>query len=335
MTADRRVRAADTGEDLKQLDKDIGAGRRVLDLEARSLDALAKMLDADFSRAIDLIGGLDGKVVVSGMGKCGHIANKIAATLASTGTPAHGLHPGEASHGDLGMIGRQDVVMLLSNSGETRELSDLLAFTRIQRVPVIGITGKADSTLAQSADIALVLPVMPEACPLGLAPTTSTTMMLALGDALAVALMERRGFSADQYHVLHPGGMLGRRFLRVGDVMHTGGELPLVAADARMSEAVLVMSEKSFGCVGIAEPGGQLQGIITDGDLRRNMSDDLMRRRAGDIMTADPTTIHSGALAAEALGVMEERPVLCLFVTEDKRPIGLIHIHDIIRAGVA
>jgi len=316
---------------------DVAAGRRVLSIEADSLTALAASLGQEFITAIDIVAAAEGKVVISGMGKSGHIANKIAATLASTGTPSHAIHPGEASHGDMGMIGQNDVVMLMSNSGETSELNDLMAYTRIQHIPLIAMVGRENSTLGDAADVALILPKMPEACPLGLAPTTSTTMMLAMGDALAVALMERRGFSPDQYHVLHPGGSLGRRFLRVADVMHGIDELPLVGPDTSMGEAILVMSEKSFGCVGIVADDGILNGIITDGDLRRNMSDDLPKRLAKDIMTAGPSTVRPEALAAEALGVMEEkpdRPVLCLFVTEDDRPVGLIHIHDIIRAGI-
>ncbi len=316
---------------------DLAAARQVLTLESDSLRDLATSLGAEFTAALDILSAAEGKVVVSGMGKSGHIANKIAATLASTGTPAHSLHPGEASHGDLGMISRNDAMVLLSNSGETAELNDLLAYSRIQQIPMVAIVGRAKSTLGDSADVALILPSAPEACPLGLAPTTSTTMMLALGDALAVAMMERRGFSADQYHNLHPGGALGRRFLRVEDIMHSGDELPLVTPETAMSEAVLVMTEKRFGCVGIAEEGGPLIGIITDGDLRRNWSERLMRQPAREIMTTGPTTIHPQALAVEALGAMEEktdRPILCLFVTEAERPIGLLHIHDIIRAGV-
>ncbi len=338
MTADSRLDSESAEQPEDNLSQDLAAGRRVLDLEAESLTALAQSLGQDFSRAVDLMVGVKGKVVISGMGKSGHIANKIAATLASTGTPAHAIHPGEASHGDMGMITRNDVVLLMSNSGETSELNDLVAFTRIQHIPMIAIVGRENSTLGNAADVALILPKMAEACPLGLAPTTSTTMQLALGDSLAVALMERRGFSPDQYHILHPGGSLGRRFLRVQDIMHKGDALPLVTPTTAMGEAILVMSEKRFGCVGIAEVDGPLLGIITDGDLRRNMSDALTSRLAQDIMTTGPATVRPEALAAEALGVMEEkpdRPVLCLFVTDQDRPVGLVHIHDIIRAGVA
>ncbi|HUN53185.1 MAG TPA: KpsF/GutQ family sugar-phosphate isomerase, partial [Candidatus Sulfotelmatobacter sp.] len=245
---------------------DLDAARRVLRLGAEGLKALADSLDGAFSRALGLLAGVSGRVVVSGMGKSGHVGRKIAATLASTGTPAVFVHPAEASHGDLGMITRDDAVICLSYRGETQELTDLVGYTRRFAIPLIAIVGNAASALAQAADIALLLPATPEACPLGLAPTTSTTIMLALGDALAVALMEHKGFSADQYQVLHPGGSLGRKLIKVSDIMHSGDAMPLVAQGTGMAEALIRMTASTFGCVGVLEPGGRLVGIVTDGD---------------------------------------------------------------------
>ena len=320
-----------------------GAGRRVLALEAEALTKLADGLAeeagaAAFARAIELMGAATGRVIVSGMGKSGHVARKIAATLASTGTPAQFVHPAEASHGDLGMIAKTDAVLALSNSGETPELGDLIAYTRRFDIPLIAMVGKAPSALAEAADAALVLPQMPEACPLGLAPTTSTTMMIALGDALAVAMLERRGFSADDYRQLHPGGKLGARLLKVEDLMHKGPEMPLIGADARMSDAVLVMTEKRFGCVGVVEPptaNGKLIGLVTDGDLRRHMSADLLKQKVHQVMTRGPWTIGPRLLAAEVLKEMNDRKLYRAFVIDDGRPVGIVHILDLLRAGVA
>ncbi|HYE00096.1 MAG TPA: KpsF/GutQ family sugar-phosphate isomerase [Alphaproteobacteria bacterium] len=315
---------------------DIAAARRVLRLEADALGQLADGLDAAFARAVAICAGASGRgLVVTGMGKSGHIARKIAATLSSTGTPAIFVHPAEASHGDLGMVTGADAVIALSNSGETQELAAIVAFTRRFDIPLIGITSRPRSALAEQADVALLLPPVPEACPLGLAPTTSTTLMLALGDALAVALLERRGFSAQDFQVLHPGGKLGQQLLRVSDLMHGGDELPLATPDMPMAEAILVMTAKRFGCVGIVDAEGRLAGIVTDGDLRRHMGPELMGARAGAIMTAAPKTIRPGALAAEALGLMNARTITSLFVTEGERPVGIVHIHDLLRAGVA
>ncbi|WP_207480510.1 KpsF/GutQ family sugar-phosphate isomerase [Arenibaculum pallidiluteum] len=316
-------------------DADRRVAVRVLGTEAEALQALAESLDGSFSRAVCLLAGIEGRVTVTGMGKSGHVARKIAATLASTGTPAQFVHPAEASHGDLGMITAADAVIALSNSGETTELSDIVAYTRRFGIPLIGMTRRARSSLAEQADVALLLPQTPEACPLGLAPTTSTTMMMALGDAIAVALLERRGFSAADFQVFHPGGSLGRQLLRVLDVMHSGEALPLVGEDTPMGEALLVMSAKSFGCVGVVNGEGRLVGIVTDGDLRRHMSPRLLEERAADVMTRDPKTIRAGALAAEALGLMNARTITSLFVTDEGRPVGILHIHDCLRAGVA
>ena len=323
---------------------DLEAARRVLAVEGDALGALSRSLDQKFSRAVDLILQAEGRVIVSGMGKSGHIANKIAATFASTGTPAQFVHPGEASHGDLGFITRKDAALLISNSGKTSELTDVIEFTRRAGIPLVAITGGAESALAQHADVALILPAAPEACPMGLAPTTSTTMQLALGDALAVAVMKRRGFTADDYRVLHPGGSLGRRLVRVVDIMHTGSELPLVARDAVMSDVLLEMTSKRFGCVGVTNESGGLLGVITDGDLRRHMQSDLLKRRAHEVMTGKPRLVRSGALGGEALRLMNQHavPVTCLFVIADDAvgaatpaPVGIVHVHDCLRAGVA
>jgi arabinose-5-phosphate isomerase len=315
---------------------DLAAARRVLETESGALDKLASALDAAFVQALDLLEGVSARVIVTGMGKSGHIARKIAATLASTGTPAQYVHPGEASHGDLGMITPNDAVLALSNSGETHELTDIVAYTRRFAIPLVAITGRAESVLAEAADAALVLPDENEACPMGLAPTTSTTAMLALGDALAVALLERKGFTPDDFSVLHPRGRLGQRFLRVADLMHGGDELPLIATDSVMSEAILVMTAKRFGTVGVCDADGRLVGIITDGDLRRHMDPDLLQQQTAGVMTVNPKTIRPQALAAEALGVMNAKKITSLFVVaDDDRPIGILHIHDCLRAGVA
>jgi arabinose-5-phosphate isomerase len=269
------------------------------------------------------------------MGKSGHVGCKIAATLASTGTPASFVHPAEASHGDLGMVTRQDAVIALSNSGNTPELGDIIAYTRRFGIPLISICSRAHSILADAADISLLLPAVAEACPLGLAPTTSTTMTLALGDALAIALLERRGFSPEDFQVFHPGGALGKKLVRVSDIMHGPDELPLCPPDMRMSEAILVMTASTFGCVGVTGSEGDLVGIITDGDLRRHMEGDLLTRRADEVMTPGPQSIRSGALAAEALRVMNNRKITSLFVVEDGKPIGFLRMHDLLREGVA
>ena len=314
--------------------------------EARALDRLAETLTTDFARAVDMLGSAVGRIVVSGMGKSGHIARKIAATLASTGAPALYIHPGEASHGDLGMIAPEgDAIMVLSNSGKTPELADIATYAKRFRVPLVAVVGPdagagMGAFLAEQADIALVLPPAPEACPMGLAPTTSTTMMLALGDALAIALLERRGFTPREFRMLHPGGRLGRAaVVRVRDIMHSGDAVPLVAPDTAMSDTLVEMTKKSLGCAGIVDADGRLVGIITDGDLRRHMSADLLARRSREVMTAAPRTIRADALASEALGLMNgiagQREITSLFVVDDGRPIGILHIHDCYRAGVA
>jgi arabinose-5-phosphate isomerase len=313
----------------------LDSARRVLQLEIEGLQALSDSLDQSFMETLDLLSAMKGRAVVTGMGKSGHVARKIAATMASTGTPAFFVHPGEASHGDLGMITEQDVVIALSNSGETSELADLVAYTKRFEIPLVGITGKSPSALAQASTVALVLPAIDEACPMGLAPTTSTTAMLALGDAIAVAMLERKGFSPDDFHVLHPGGKLGNQLLKVSDIMHSGGAVPLAGDDMAMSEAILVMTAKSFGCLGIVDGDGRLMGIVTDGDLRRHMNPQLMGRLTGEVMTQGGSSIRPDALASEALRVMNTKAITTLFVVEDDCPIGIVHIHDCLRAGVA
>jgi len=314
---------------------DLEAGRRVLAAEAEALAQLGRMLDASFTRALDLLAATTGRVVVSGMGKSGLVGRKIAATLASTGTPAQYVHPGEASHGDLGMIAEGDAILALSNSGETPELADLLAHSRRFAIPLVAVTARAGSTLAQTADVALILPGMPEACPMGLAPTTSTTAMLALGDALAVALLGRKGFTAEQFRVFHPGGKLGKQLQRVADLMHGVADMPIVQLGARMGDALIVMTARGFGCAVVVDAEGRLCGIVTDGDLRRHMSPQLLNRHVEQVMNQAPKTIRPAALAAEALGTMNDRKVTQLVVVEDDRPVGMVRMHDLLRAGVA
>jgi arabinose-5-phosphate isomerase len=308
--------------------------RRVISTEAAALGLLADSLGDSFDAACRLLAAARGRVIVSGMGKSGHVARKIAATFASTGTPAHFVHPAEASHGDMGMLAEGDAVIVLSNSGETPELADLVAFTRRFKIPLIGIASKPASTLIRQCDLGLILPEAAEACGKGIVPTTSTTMMLALGDALAVALMEHRRFTPENFRVLHPGGRLGARLARVGDLMHA--DVPLVAASTRMSETLLLMTQKGFGVVGVADADGHLEGIVTDGDLRRHMQG-LLDLTAGQVMTRSPRVIQTGALAEEAVAMMNERKITCLLVVapeDQSRAVGILHIHDCLRAGV-
>ena len=325
-------------------DGDLAAARRVLRHASDAIGALGTSLNGDFSRAIDVILGVNGRIIVSGMGKSGLIGRKIAATLASTGTPALFLHPAEASHGDLGMVTRADALLMLSNSGETAELTDLITYAKRLAIPLIGVANNSDSRLLQASDVALLLPMAQEACPMGLAPTTSTTMMLALGDALAVALMERRGFSADQYRDFHPGGSLGKKLIRVSDIMHTGDELPLVTPETPMRDVLIKMTSGQYGFAGhagVVDKKGALIGIITDGDLRRHMEPGLLDRRARDVMTANPKTVPPEMLAAAALTFMNAAPpkVTHLFVVDPKaavkRPIGFLSVHDCLRAGLS
>ncbi|MBE0413068.1 KpsF/GutQ family sugar-phosphate isomerase [Yoonia sp.] len=311
--------------------------RRVITDEAEALRQLSDGLGESFALAVDLLLKTKGRVIVSGMGKSGHIARKIAATFASTGTPAQFVHPAEASHGDLGMLTRGDVVMVLSNSGETPELADIVAYTRRFQIPLIGVASRPDSTLIKQADIGLLLPRLQEACGIGVVPTTSTTMTLALGDALAVALMEHRAFTPENFREFHPGGKLGAQLSRVRDLMHIGDSMPLVGTSTPMKEALLVISQKGFGVVGVTDGDARLVGIVTDGDLRRHM-DGLLDRTAGQIMTANPTTVAPDALAEEAVGLMNARAITCLFAVDPEgngKIAGILHIHDCLRVGVA
>jgi len=313
----------------------LATGQRVIRREAGALDALAGSLGASFTAAVELLMAAQGRVIVSGMGKSGHIARKIAATFASTGTPAHFVHPAEASHGDLGMVAEGDVLIVLSNSGETPELADILAHAKRFGIPLIGVAGREGSTLMRQADVGLLLPQVPEACETGIVPTTSTTMTLALGDALAIALMEHRAFTPDHFRMFHPGGKLGARLLKVRDLMHDNP--PLVPETLEMGQVLLAITRSGFGVVGVTDDAGQLTGIITDGDLRRHL-DGLMSHRAGEVMTRAPRTITAEALAGEALALMNDRKITCLLVRDSDsgtRAIGILHVHDCLRAGVA
>lgn len=316
----------------------LATARRVLEIEASALRQLAQTLGPNFAAAVDLLLGIEGRVIVSGMGKSGHVARKIAATFASTGTPAQFVHPAEASHGDLGMITSRDAALVLSNSGETRELADIVAHTRRFGIPLIGVASNAASALLTAADVALELPKAEEACSVGLAPTTSTTMTMALGDALAVAMMERRDFTPERFRMFHPGGRLGAQLVRVRDVMATGDAVPFVPAEMPMGEALLEMSAKGFGAAGVVDPQGRLTGVITDGDLRRKMAG-LLERTAGEVATPDPRTIGPDALVQEALALMTERDprITTLFVcegVEERRALGILHVHHCLHIGL-
>ncbi len=311
----------------------LSTGQRVIRREAGALETLAEGLDGNFTKAVTLLMAAKGRVIVSGMGKSGHIARKIAATFASTGTPAHFVHPAEASHGDLGMVAEGDVLLILSNSGETPELADILAHAKRFGIPLIGVAGREGSTLMRQATVGILLPKVPEACETGIVPTTSTTMTLALGDALAIALMEHRAFTPEHFRMFHPGGKLGARLLKVGDLMHD--DPPLVPETLGMGEVLLEITRRGFGVVGVTDAKGDLAGIITDGDLRRHL-EGLMLHKAGEVMTGNPRTIGPEALAGEALAVMNDRKITCLLVTEGERTaLGILHVHDCLRAGVA
>ncbi|MGX1198697.1 KpsF/GutQ family sugar-phosphate isomerase [Parvibaculum sp. MBR-TMA-1.3b-4.2] len=322
----------------------LASARRTLELEIDGLKQMAASLDGPFSDAVELLAAVRGedgdgqrragRVVVTGMGKSGHVGRKIAATLASTGTPAQFVHPGEASHGDLGMITPDDAILALSWSGESAELTSIITFAKRFSIPLIGITSVDTSALGQAATVPLVLPRAEEACPNGLAPTTSTTMQLALGDALAIALLERQGFTASDFRVFHPGGKLGAMLRHVREIMHAGASLPLADQSMPMSQALIIMSEKSFGCIGITDEKGALAGIITDGDLRRHMGENLLTKTAGEVMTPAPKSIPPSMLASEALNILNDKKITSLFVVDADKPVGLVHIHDFLRAGV-
>ncbi len=313
--------------------------RRTLEVEGAGIAALGTAIGNElgpaFTAAIRAIKAAHGRVIISGMGKSGHIGHKIAATLSSTGTPAFFVHPAEASHGDLGGITREDVIVALSWSGETAELKNLIDYSRRFRIPLIAVTADGASTLGAAADIVLALPQAREACPHNLAPTTSSLMQLALGDALAIALLESRGFTALDFRNLHPGGRLGALLTFVRDLMHTGDQVPVTAIGTRMSDAIVEMSAKGFGCVGVADHSGLLIGIITDGDLRRHMRPDLLDAAVETVMTRAPTTVRPDQLASEALEILNSRQRTVLFVVEAERTLGIVHMHDLLRAGIA
>jgi arabinose-5-phosphate isomerase len=311
----------------------LATGRRVIAREAEALRVLGAAVNGSFVAAVELIMASKGRLIVTGMGKSGHIARKIAATFASTGTPAQFVHPAEASHGDLGMVTRGDVVLALSNSGETTELADIIAHTRRFGIPLIGVASRDGSTLLRQADVAILLPAVHEACETGIVPTSSTTMTLALGDALAIVLMEHRAFTPDHFRIFHPGGKLGAKLMKVSDLMHT--DLPLVDPARPMSETLLVMTQKGYGVVGVTGPDGHLTGIITDGDLRRHM-DGLLALTAQQVMTQGPRTIGPEALAEKAVALMSDKNITCLFVTPEgsAQAIGIIKIQDCLRAGI-
>ncbi len=316
----------------------IGVGRRVLDIEARAVDCLKDSLDDSFSAACDLMLAARGRVIVTGMGKSGHVGSKLAATLASTGTPSFFVHPGEASHGDLGMITPDDVVLALSNSGETAEVLAILPVIKRKGTALIGMTGRPQSALAQLSDVHLTVAVSEEACPHNLAPTSSTTAPLAMGDALAIARLEARGFTPEDFAMSHPGGSLGRRLLlKVDDIMHAGEQLPVVASGTSLSEALLEMTRKGLGMTAITRDDGTLAGIFTDGDLRRMLDRDIDIRKAtiDEVMVAQPITLEPGHLAAEALQIMESRKINGLMVCDqDRKPLGAFNMQDLLRAGV-
>ena len=317
----------------------IESALRTLDAEGGGIDALAAALrdglGASFAAAVELIRAAQGRVIVTGMGKSGHVGRKIASTFASTGTSAFFVHPGEASHGDLGMIANNDVIIALSWSGETVELKNLTDYSRRFRIGLIAMTANPESTLAKNADVVLALPQAREACPHNMAPTTSSLMQLALGDALAIALLEGRGFTAVDFGLLHPGGKLGAQLKTVAEFMHASDTVPLTPLGTRMSDAIIVMTTKGFGCVGITDPRGLLVGIITDGDLRRHMRNDLLDQRVDDVMTRSPKTVRPDQLISETLELLNSTKVTAVFAVEGGKPVGIIHIHDLLRAGAA
>ncbi|MET0651816.1 MAG: KpsF/GutQ family sugar-phosphate isomerase [Hyphomicrobiaceae bacterium] len=317
----------------------VQSAARTLELESEGLialrGALAQQLGQAFGEAVELLSGAKGRVIVTGIGKSGHIGQKLAATFASTGTPAFFVHPSEASHGDLGMIAKDDAIVAISWSGETVEIGNIVTYSRRFKVPLVAITSRAQSALGKQADVVLELPHVKEACPHGLAPTTSTTMQLAIGDCLAIALLESKGFSAHDFKVIHPGGSLGARLRFVADVMHAGDRLPLAGEDVAMSAALVTMTQKSLGCLGVVDGKGKLVGVITDGDLRRHMGASLLGARTGDIMTRKPKVVSPDMLASAALEVLNTSRITALFVVDKGKPVGIVHVHDLLRAGVA
>lgn len=317
----------------------IASAGRVIDMEIHGLEEMKKNFGDSFVKAIEMMMKIKGRLIVSGMGKSGHIGQKIAATLASTGTPAFFVHPSEASHGDLGMLTKDDLLLTISNSGESKEMGDIISFSRRFGIPMIAITSNPESTMAKAADLVLLIPSKkeaPEACPLGLAPTTSTTTTLAMGDAIAVALIEQKGFTREEFHDRHPGGKLGNVLLRARDVMVTGDDLPLVPKEMKMSDALVVMTAKSWGCLGVVDKEGRLVGMITDGDLRRHMSANIIEQPVSSVMTLNPKTVVPDILCVEALRLMNTKKITSLFVVDgENKPVGLLHVHSLLMAGVA
>ncbi len=314
------------------------SAKRTLQLESQGLaellEAVGGRMVGAFSRAVEILSSATGRVIVTGMGKSGHVGHKMAATFSSTGTTAFFVHPSEASHGDLGMISSDDVILAMSWSGETVELGSILTYSRRFAVPLIAITSRPESALGKAADVVLQLPKAPEACPHGLAPTTSTTMTLALGDCLAIALLEAKGFTAEDFKRIHPGGSLGAQLQYVEDVMHDASDLPLVSKDTPMSEAIVTMTQRAFGCLGVVDGRGRLVGVITDGDLRRHMGDGLLSATTAAIMTRKPKTIRPDLLASAALEQLNASRITALFVVDKSKPVGIVHIHDLLRAGL-
>lgn len=323
------------------LDKElaIASALRTLATEKDGLIALEHTLQnglaEPFIKAVDVIRNITGRLIVTGVGKSGHIGSKIAATMASTGTPAFFVHPAEANHGDLGMIASDDAILAISWSGETAELKGIVAYASRFNIPLIAITSGVDSTLAREASVIIGLPKATEACPLGLAPTTSTLMQLAIGDALAIALLEVRGFTPDQFRTFHPGGKLGASLVKAREIMHTGDQMPVVLSGTGMQEAIVEISRKGFGCVAVISPAGELQGIITDGDLRRHMGPELLSQSVDAVMTKDPKHISPDSLAGVVLQVLNTSSITSILVVENKQPIGLVHLHDLLRIGAA
>lgn len=322
---------------------DVGIGKKAIEIEAEGLKALADSLDGEFANAIETIHTMKnerrGRLIIAGIGKSGHIAKKIVATLASTGTPSHFVHPGEASHGDLGMVTEHDVVLMISNSGENPELSDLIQYTRRFGIPLIGMTSRHDSALAKHSDILLLMPQMPEACPNGLAPTTSTTMTLALGDAISVALLERMKLTPEQFGVFHPGGKLGKRLMSVAEIMRPLEDVPMMNSEGTMDQAILLLTSHNLGCVIISDDGKTLEGVITDGDLKRHMAPNLLEKSVKDIMTSKPKTIAHDDLAVQAVNIMSKTPgqyITSLVVVDDEGNLnGLIRLQDCLQIGIS
>ncbi len=310
---------------------EVKTGKKVIDIEIKALELLKKTISTEFAKVVDLLINCKGKIVISGMGKSGHIASKISSTFSSVGSPSFFIHPSEANHGDLGMIEKNDCIIFISNSGESSELINLILHCKKLKIPIISITSNPDSTLAKKSSLRLTIPQNIEACPLELAPTSSTTCTLALGDAIAVTLLKKRGFTSKDFHALHPGGELGQIFLEVKEIMNTKGALPLIKKNKKVSDAILEMTSKGKGCVGIISNKGDLEGIITDGDLRRHMSPNLLNKSVVEIMTNNPKTLLPSTLVSKALEMMNNQSITNYFITENKKPVGIVHMHDILR----